>query len=785
MPPYASERDAAFNELHPGIQRWIWQQGWPALRPVQCEAIPILLARTSDAVIAAPTAGGKTEAAFLPILTDIAAQPDRDRLRVICVSPLRALINDQTRRLEAMSETVDARVQPWHGDTSRGRAAFWKRPAEILITTPESLEALLMRRARDLEGLLPSLRYLLVDELHSFIGSERGAQLQSLLRRVELLAGGEIPRVALSATLGDPEYSREFLRPSGTRPVVFIQPERASGELKALVKVVIEPERPDAVRELAAPESASLDDANQIPLPPTATSLTPKSLPSTTDLEAGADTVLSGGIAAVAEHLFKRLRGETHLVFANSRARVELLASELAGLCEAQVLPNEFFAHHGSLSKELRLDVEARLREGVLPTTAIATSTLEMGIDLGDIVSIGQIGPAPSVSALKQRVGRSGRRPGSAQILRQYILLRPLTARSHPLDALRLPLIQAIAQLELMSEGRYEPPLRGDLHLSSLVQQILSIIYQHGGGATAKTLWHALGGAGPFAHVDIPTFTCVLRALGQAGMLEQAGGGSFVPGANGEKQAEHYTFYASFQTPEEYQLIANGRPIGALPIDSPVAPGQFLLFGSRRWQVLEVRETERIIMLAPARGGVPPDFGGNAPIGHALVHQRMREILSSTQDFAYLDPVARECLGLARFAFTARHLDSTSHMVLGREIYLAHWGGSRVGRTLALWLQHAGLSVEDDGPFLCVTASNTHDLWQVIGRAAGADPISTDELMPLVPVVAEEKFEPWLISDRPLLERAWSARWLNVAAAHQHLQQLVADAPALSDVESF
>ncbi len=760
-----SGSDLAFEQLHPELRRWIWQQGWPGLRPVQQRAIPAVLDRSSDVVIAAPTAGGKTEAAFLPILTDIAAQEAANQLRVICVSPLRALINDQTRRLESLAACIGARVQPWHGDVTRGRQTFWERPTEILITTPESLEAMLMRRTPELGRLATSLRFMVVDELHCFIGSERGAQLQSLLRRVERLAGSEIPRVALSATLGDASYAGSFLRPPGTRPVTIIQPEGKGGELKLIVKAIIEePVKPRSSSCALSQASASGLGGSVEPPPPPGF----EHLPQTDDHDdiEDEDVAAKGsGLSVIAEHLFERLRGDTHLVFANSRRNVETLAAILAGRCERDALPNEFFPHHGSLARELRLDVESRLRDGQLPTTAICTSTLEMGIDIGDIASIGQVGPAPSVSSLKQRVGRSGRRSGTAQTLRQYVVLPALTITSHPLNYLRLPLVQAIAQVELMIAGQFEPPVRGDLHLSTLVQQILSCIYASGGGADARSLFRSLGGPGPFAGVDVPTFAAVLRVMGDAKLLEQNDAGTLLPGELGEKLAEHYSFYASFTTPEEFQLIAKGRLLGSIPLDSPVAPGQFMLFGGRRWRIVEVRLGDRAILLEPARGGQPPDFGGNAPIAHALVHARMREVLSSPGHFDYLDKIASATLNLAREAFRGHSLDKACVLMGGDAVYLAHWSGSRIGQTLSLWLQRAGHQVENDGPFIALAGVRPEDIQSILEDALARAPTNASELTALVPMLAEEKFETWLSIDRPLLERGWAARWLDIEGA--------------------
>lgn len=761
-----SDSDAAFARLHPDIQRWVWSQGWKNLRPIQADAVPVILDRVSDVVISAPTAGGKTEAAFLPILSDLAVQEARGRLGVMCVSPLRALINDQARRLQSMAEACDLRVQAWHGDVTVGKQSFWKRPAEVLIITPESLEALLMRRSRSFEPLARTLRYVVVDELHAFLSGERGAQLQSLLRRVEALAQAEVPRVALSATLADPAHAGVFLRPSRSRPVAYIRPSELAGSaLRVVLKVMLDQEA------VAPTQDAGEAEVLEIPAPPTAGTGSSEDAPQSgppaqvvaTTLP---DAPVSGALVSVAQHLYERLRGDTHLVFANSRTRVETLSALLADLSERQGVPNEFFPHHGSLSKEVRIDVEERLREGLLPTTAIATSTLEMGIDLGDVATIAQIGPAPSVAALKQRIGRSGRRPGTSQTLRQYILLRPIDARSHPIDYLRLPLVQAIAQLELMIEGIFEPPTEGDLHLSTLVQQILSVIYEHGGGASVPTLWNKLGGAGAFAAIDKPTFVDVLRALKASKVIEQADDGTVLPGESGERLAEHYTFYASFATPEEYALVAYGRVIGRLPVDALLVPGQQILFSGRRWRVIEVRTGEKTVLLERAKGGQPPEFDGGAPIAHAIVHERMRRILSDEGSFAYLDDAAVEALALARSAFVTFGFEQCPFFASGSDIYIGHWAGSRTARTVALALRRAGLTVEDDGPFLCVSNANLErvhgaiaDIMQMVARGELVD-LASD-----VPTLVEEKNEAWLASDRTLLERGWSARWIDVEGA--------------------
>lgn len=763
-----------FEQLHPGIQRWVWQQGWPSLRQIQAQAIPLVLGRQSDVVISAPTAGGKTEAAFLPIMSDL-AQFEGPGLRCLCVSPLRALINDQTRRLTSMAEAVELRVQPWHGDVSVGRASFWKRPANILITTPESLEALLMRRGAQFGGLLGELRYLVVDELHAFFGSERGAQLRSLLQRVERLVPHPLPRIALSATLGEPARAGAFLRSRGGFPCQVLISASDGGELRLQVRAIQQRREHDdgpvptmeaagdAVERLLAQIARQpMDEQIQLPAPP-------ETFEELEDNEQAPADRYTTALDEIADHLFERLRGESHLVFANARAQVEIVADQLRERAEGRALPNEFFPHHGALSRELRLSVEERLRDGKLPTTAVCTSTLEMGVDLGDVVSVAQIGPAPSVAALKQRIGRSGRRPGQPQILRQYVVLPALTSRNHPVDWLRLSLLQAIAAIELMLAGRFEPPSQDDLHLSTLVQQILSYIAQSGGGCRAAELYRELCQRGAFSNIDQAMFGEVLRSLGSTQLIEQVSDGSLLPGAVGERLMEHFSFYATFFTPEEYQLLCNGRRLGTVPVIEPLVPGRLMLFAGRRWRILEIDTQARVVLLAPAKGGKPPSFGGG-PLGvHSIVHQRMRQLLEESSVPVYLDAVAQQGLLDAREAYALFAFDQSPLIAAGDAVHLAHWAGQRVGLAIALWFQWLDVEAVNAGPFV-----------EIIGVAEGEIPRLVDSALQRIPADAailaaqkegleRNKFDQFLQPD--LLVRGYAAAELDIDGAIAVMKQ--------------
>lgn len=568
--PGPANGPAAFGRLHPRIQRWIWTQEWSELRDAQVRAIDLILSGQRDVIIAAATASGKTEAAFLPICSALlsageSAEPDdrpaaagaptgRRGVRALYVSPLKALINDQHSRLEALCEHLEIPVHRWHGDVPGSRKAkVLANPDGVLLITPESLEALLIIHGHKVGQPFGGLRYVVIDELHSFLGTERGAQLQSLLHRVELAIRRRVPRVGLSATLGDMDAAAAFLRPERGKDVTVITAAGDGQELRLqmlgyeVLPIEMHPARADTT-------GIGSDEAD-------------------------AGEAATGDRRAVADHLFKTLRGTDNLIFANSRSDVEIYADLLRRLSSRARVANEFVPHHGSLSKDLREHAEARLKDRTTPATAVCTSTLEMGIDIGSVTSIAQIGAPHTVSGLRQRLGRSGRR-GEAAALRIYITEEQVTPATPPQDALRSQLVQSIAMVNLLLDRWNEAPDAGGLHLSTLIQQLLSLIAQHGGVSPAEA-YQALCSHGPFAGVTAGLFARLLRALGTADLLTQAGDGLLLLGTTGERLVNHYSFYAAFRTAEEYRLVAHGRTLGTLPVGYPLMPGSCV--HSRVW----------------------------------------------------------------------------------------------------------------------------------------------------------------------------------------------------------
>jgi ATP-dependent Lhr-like helicase len=709
---------SGFARLDQRVQRWIWEKHWTELRDIQEETIAAVLDDDRDILLAAATASGKTEAVFLPLCSRLSGQ--RAGIQVVYVSPLKALINDQFERLTTLCESLDLPVHRWHGDVGQGaRQALLRAPSGVLLITPESLEAFFVLRASKIGPLLAGLQAIVVDEVHSFIGRERGRQLQSLLHRIEALAKRRIRRIGLSATLGDMMLAADFLRPGQGAAIRQIVSTAAGQEIKLQLRCYVgNGSEPGPVGAGAAATQGQ--DARE----------------------------------AITQHLFEALYGTDNLVFANSRQDVEEYTDRLRRLADSRRLPDVFWPHHGSLAKSIREEVEERLKKSEGAINVICTSTLELGIDIGSVTSIAQLGPPPSVSSLRQRLGRSGRR-GDPAILRIYISEEPLEPDTAPQDQLRARLVQAIAMVELLLERWCEPPETGNLHLSTLIQQVLSLLAQHG-GARADQLWRLLCETGPFAGVDAALFGQLLRQLGAKEVLMQGSDGTLLPGVVGERILNHHGFYAAFATPEEYRVLAGGRELGTLPVDFTLVEGMHLIFAGRRWRVRAVDDVHRVIEVEAAAGGRAPRFSSGGGAVHDQVRERMRQIYQRADVPPYCDHGAGELLAEARGSFTRNRLDESAFVPWGKDVVVFPWAGDRVLATLALALASRGFSVMPDGVALTVVGSEVvrvADAVRDIGEEPTADPAA---LARLAPGRVREKYDNLLGEELLALEYASS-----------------------------
>ena len=431
-------------------------------------------------------------------------------------------------------------------------------------------------------------------------------------------------------------------------------------------------------------------------------------------------------------------------------------------------MPNEFWPHHGNLSREIREEAEERLR-GTRPTTVVATTTLELGIDIGSVDSIAQIGAPGSVASLKQRLGRSGRQAGLPSVIRIYIQEDEIGENTPPQDQLRDSLVQTVAMIRLLINRWVEPPPPAALHLSTLIQQVLSLTAQHGGFRAADA-YRALCSSGPFDTVDQSTFAQLLRDLASHELLCQTHDGTIVLDLAGERLVNHYDFYAAFTSPDEWRLLASGRILGTLPVTFPLASDLFLIFAGRRWRIVEVHEERHEAELEPAPGGVPPHFGGSGAVIHDRIREEMRQVYDDTDIPVFLDAAGRELLAEGRRTFQRFALRGRPFLHHGRHTLLFPWAGDRIMNTLALQLRARRLAVAIEGMALLVRDTTPVELQYHIQALADAGPPDTGTLATSVENKRTEKHHVFLSED--LLDADYASSQLDSAGAWRTAVQL-------------
>ncbi len=405
----------SFYRLAPFIQEYIYTHGWSELRPVQVEACRVIFDTDTHLLLAAGTASGKTEAAFLPVLTLLHDQP-ATTIGVLYIGPIKALINDQFERLNDLLKEADIPVWHWHGDVSQSRKKqLLKDPNGILQITPESLESLLINKNTELVRLFGDLRFVIIDEIHAFMGSERGCQILCQLARLSRFVQNPPRRIGLSATLGNYSLAAEWLRAGTERSVITSDIKAGQRKLHLAVEHFYVPYQP-------------------------VTEATPPLVPRLSLGTRGDNTT---NISPYYRYIFNHTKSRNCLIFANNRSQTESVIATLRQIAEAEALPDIYHVHHGSISARLREAAENAMREPTAPAVTAATLTLELGIDIGQLERVIQLEAPLSVSSFLQRLGRSGRR-GSAADMRFVCAQDELSGEESLPEQIPWQLLQAI-----------------------------------------------------------------------------------------------------------------------------------------------------------------------------------------------------------------------------------------------------------------------------------------------------------------------------------------------------
>ncbi|MUW15944.1 DEAD/DEAH box helicase, partial [Halorubrum sp. CBA1125] len=593
----------AFARLGPDVREALSDRGFTTPTEPQREAIPPLAAG-KNALVLAPTGTGKTETAMLPVFDAIVAardapgDPPREGISALYVTPLRALNRDMMDRLEWWGETLGVEVAVRHGDTTqyeRGKQA--DDPPDVLITTPETLQAILT--GSKMRAALEDVAHVVIDEVHELAAAKRGAQLTVGLERLRRVAG-PFQRIGLSATVGDPDEVGKFLVGCGRR-----DPDRAGDRAFETVEVaagsrvdvsVVDPDITDEDGRLAG--------------------------------ELATDETTASHVRTIRETVAEN---ESTLIFVNTRQTAEALGSRFKTLAEKEreaaggddgSAPDdadadtdndadtdavtEIEVHHGSLSKDVRIDVEDRFKAGEIDGL-VCTSSMELGIDVGRVDHVVQYGSPREVARLLQRVGRAGHR-------RDLVSAGTVVTQGGD-DTLEAMAIARRADAELV-----EPAAIHHGSLDVVANQVVGIVMDEG-EVHAREAYETVTDAYPFRDLSESTFQEIVRELDGNRLLWLDEGSDALEKSGGTWQY----FYANLSMiPDEatYEVydMSSRRQIGTLDerfVLDFAGPGETFVQRGEMWRITEIDEEEERVNVTPIpdpAGEVPSWVGQEIPV---------------------------------------------------------------------------------------------------------------------------------------------------------------------------
>ena len=648
----------AFDRYAPFVQEYIYRNHWENLRSIQVAAADAIFNTDENVLLTASTASGKTEAAFFPIIT-LFSEDMPSSVGCIYIGPLKALINDQFSRLNDLCAEADIPVWHWHGDVAQShKAKLMKHPSGILQITPESLEALLLHKHAAIAKLFGDLRFVVIDEVHSLLRGDRGGQTLCLIERLSRIAGVNPRRIGLSATIGDPEGTGEFLSLGTGRKTIIPKIDAKGSKWRLSMEHFY-------VKDAQAAEDKQIPDALPV--------LEEK----TDDAPANADP----GIGYIFEHT----RGKKCLVFVNSREECEMVTTTLRHYCELNHEPDRFLVHHGNLSASYRETAEGIMKDDSQYMTTVTTATLELGIDIGRLERAFQIDAPWTVSSFLQRMGRTGRRELPPEM---WFVIREDEPEVRAMLPTTIPwkLLQGIALVQLYLEERWvEPPRLDRLPFSLLYHQTMSTLASCG-ELSPRALADRVLRLHYFHRITQEDYRVLLRHLIATDHIQQTEQGGLIVGLAGERVINSFKFYGVFQESEEYTVRSESQELGTVVSPPPV--GEKLAIAGHVWQVLDVDHKRRLIYCQQVKGSVPAYFGQCPGDLHTKILTRMRRVLQEDRQYPYLMKNAVARLEQARF--TAAHsgaADKTLINLGGNMWCLLPWVGTYTFLTMERFLK--------------------------------------------------------------------------------------------------
>ena len=743
-----------FYRFSPFIQDFIYNNGWQDLRAVQLAAARVIFESDKNLLITSSTASGKTEAAFFPILS-LMCEDMPQSVGALYIAPLKSLINDQFSRLDELLDLTGIPVFHWHGDVAQShKAKLLKEPQGILQITPESLESMLMNRSNDLVRLFGDLRFIVIDEIHTLTGTDRGNQIICQLVRLARIIGHTPRRIGLSATIGDAKQAADWL--GGGTDIETIVPEINEGKTKWRLGM-----------EHFFIQGEDFDQSHDFAHMGESTEEQPNTSHGKIELDPGY------------EYIYDCVKNKKAIVFSNSREETEYVTATLRQIADNRKDPDNFLIHHGNLSASIREEAESKMKSDEQKCVVCATVTMELGIDIGRLERIIQNDAPNSVSSFLQRLGRSGRRGTPPEMMMVFREENPLPNAPLP-QLIPWGFLRAIAIVQLYIEEKFiEPPMVKRMPFSLAFQQTLSTLASSG-ELTPKRLADRILSLPPFKNIDKEDYRTLLLGMLQNDFLEMTEEKGLIVGLKGERLVNSFKFYAVFKDSEDYTVRCESDEIGTITTPPPVGD-RFALAG-RLWEVEELDIPRKLIYVKSVKGKMEVSWPGDYGEIHTKILERMKRVLEEDTVYPYLKPNAQHRLEIVRNL--ARNTGVPGHSLVSLGGYtwcLFPWLGTRSFRTLRKFImQNAARfkisNMEFDGCYyMMFKMENTSDYGFIKGLCdiLEREGIDKSRLVNINEMPVFEKYDDFIPAE--LLRRQYAADKLRTDEIMTRLPQILAE----------
>jgi ATP-dependent Lhr-like helicase len=648
-----------FSRLAPFIQDFIYQSKWEELRGIQVAACEVIFDSDDNLLLSSGTASGKTEAAFLPVLTDLYNNPSRS-IGIMYISPLKALINDQFKRLDQLLIDSHIPVTKWHGDASLTKKnKLIKNPEGIIQITPESLESLITNKRGACLSMFSDLRYVIIDEVHYFMRDVRGIQLLCVLERLKKLTGVNPRRIGLSATLGDVTLAKNWLNTGTGRncaaPIADEGRKRIGLHIERFVNYT---------------DNRDLENNG-----------------------AGDNTISTGGDIGDREHyeyLFRRTLDKKTIIFTNSREETEYVIANLKEIARKNKAPDVYRVHHGNVSALIRETTEDEMKSADEKIVTGATVTLELGIDIGSLDQAVQIGTPYNVSSFAQRLGRCGRRGQIPQILFTFVESIKINS-ADTLGPINWDFIRTIAIIQLYLKDHWIEPIPPLSHPYNLLYHQTMSHLKSNGEMTPAALAQDMLSLGCFSSISQEDYKQILSYLIHIEQLQKTENGGLIIGREGEKIVNSHKFLSVFLAPEYLLVKDENRTIGTVDKVYPVGT-RFALAGLT-WETVDVNIKSKVIFVkrVPGISVVDWDIDFVNEL-HTVLVRKIRSILLTDEVYPYLSERCKE--RLAEIRYITRNSGILKNLVTAlsdKKYAVFPWVGTRQLTTLSYALRYRGI----------------------------------------------------------------------------------------------